>query len=226
MTDWLIIKKETSNQIPLVLIPGWGFTGAVLATHPVFAGETLITSIGFTSPGMEAGLLDFLAQQQIDKVRIMGWSMGGNVGVDFTLQHPAMVASLSLVAVRQSWPAEDIDLTRQSLFEPTGAGLEKFYRKCFLGTKSDYKQLTPLLKSYIEYCDVDFFDTGLAYLAQHRMVDSLPLPVHIIQGENDIVCPLSQMVQFSSDTEVSVLTGGGHFLFSHPDFRVGGLKHD
>ncbi len=220
MTDWIIINKDATEQPPLVLIPGWGFTGAALATHPAFAGETLMTSIGFTSPDMLAGLVGLLVEEQIPQVRILGWSMGGNLAVDFTMQHPEKVASLTLASVRKSWPAEDIDLTRQALFEPTGVELEKFYRKCFVGAKADYKQLTPLLKSYVEYCDVGFFDAGLSYLANHQMPESLSLPVYLIQGEKDLVCPITERVQFSSETEFTMLAGAGHFLFSHDSFKL------
>ena len=60
MTEWLMIERGEGQRIPLVLIPGWGFTGAVLKDHPVFAGETLVMSTGFTSPDMLVGLVEFL----------------------------------------------------------------------------------------------------------------------------------------------------------------------
>ena len=222
MTDWLMIERGEGQRIPLVLIPGWGFTGAVLKDHPVFAGETLVMSTGFTSPDMLVGLVEFLQGQDIAQVRILGWSMGGNIGVDFTIQHPELVVSLTLAAVRNHWSAEDIDFTRQGLFDATGVGMETFYRKCFLGAKADYRQFAnTLLSSYAQKGDVDLLDAGLTYLASYRMVDSLPLPVHIIQGEKDVVCPVAEMVKFGSDTKTTMLAGAGHFLFSHAFCRCG-----
>lgn len=221
MGDWLIIKRGAAQQVPLVLIPGWGFTGAVLKDHAAFRAEALLVPLGFTSEDMLAGLFKFLEEEEIDQVRILGWSMGGNLAVDFARRYPHHVVSLTLVAVRQHWCAEDIAFTRQGLHEGTGLGMEKFYRKCFLGSKSDYRQFASnLLMSYAEERDVCFLDKGLNYLGAHHMPESLAMPVHIVQGTKDVVCPVTEMVQFASNTQTTMLDGVGHFPFSHTDFRV------
>ncbi|MDA3835578.1 MAG: alpha/beta hydrolase, partial [Spirochaetales bacterium] len=157
----------------------------------------------------------------LEEVRILGWSMGGNLAVDFALQHPERVSSLTLVAVRQFWCKEDIDCTRQGLHDVSGIGMEKFYRKCFLGAKADYKHFaTDLLSFYANDRDVAALDTGLTYLATHRMPQSLPLPVHIIQGTKDVVCPEHEMVHLQTRTQNTMLDGAGHFPFSRADFRL------
>lgn len=219
MTDWLMINRGGPQQVPLVLIPGWGFTGHVFKDHAAFKDETLIVPTGFTSPEMGVELSEFLAEKQIGQIRILGWSMGGNIGVDFTMHHPEMVSSLTLVAVRQRWHAGDIDFTRQGLFDATGVSMAKFYRKCFLGAKADYNQFATLLMSYTQNYDVDFLDQGLTYLAAHRMPASLPLPVHLVQGNKDVVCPVSEMVNFPA-AQATILDGVGHFPFSHKGFRL------
>ncbi len=216
-----MIERGTGQQVPLVLLPGWGFTGAVLKDHVAFAAESLLVPTGFTAPDSGAGLLAFLNDHGLKRVRILGWSMGGNIGVDFAQRHPDRVSALTLVAVRQRWHQEDIELTRQGLLDVTGRGMEKFYRKCFLGAKSDYRRFaSQLLMSYTEHCDVALLDKGLTYLSGHRMPDSLSLPVHIVQGRKDLVCPVAEMVHFSSTAQISMLDGVGHFPFSHVDFSV------
>ncbi len=214
-----MINRGGPQQVPLVIIPGWGFTGQVFNDHAAFKDETLIVPTGFTSPEMVGGLSEFLADQQIGQIRILGWSMGGHIGVDFTMHHPEMVSSLTLVAVRQRWLAGDIDFTRQGLLDATGVSMGKFYRKCFLGAKADYNQFATLLMSYPQNYEVDFLDQGLTYLAAHRMPESLPLPVHLVQGDRDVVCPVAEMVNFPA-SRITMLAGVGHFPFSHADFRL------
>ncbi|HSE42726.1 MAG TPA: alpha/beta hydrolase [Acidobacteriota bacterium] len=43
-------------------------------------------------------LVNLLDQLKIDRAHIVGNSMGGSLGIDFTLQHPSRVASLTVVA--------------------------------------------------------------------------------------------------------------------------------
>ena len=43
-------------------------------------------------------LVDLLDQLKIDRAHIVGNSMGGSLGIDFTLLHPSRVASLTVVA--------------------------------------------------------------------------------------------------------------------------------
>ena len=221
MADWMMLKRGGDRQVPLVVLPGWGFTGEVLRDQPVFAGETLIVPEGFISPDLIESLVVFLADQQIDVVRILGWSMGGNLGVDFLGQYPERVRSLTLVAVRRSWPVAEIGLTRQGLVDPTGTGMDTFYRKCFLGARVEYQEfIGHHIVSCVDHYDFELLDAGLDYLAGYRMPEALSLPVHIIQGEKDIVCLASEMVHFSSDTRLTMLAGAGHFPFSHADFKI------
>lgn len=221
MTDWLIIHRGDKHGVPLVLLPGWGFTGVPLADYSVFAGETMIVPAGFISSDSAESLAVFLVDQQIDAVRILGWSMGGNIGIDFLGQYPERVLSLTLVAVRQSWDAAEVELTRKDLRDGTGVGMDKFYRKCFLGAREEYQQFIRNGLGFIaDPGNLDRLESGLDYLAGHRMPESLSLPVHSIQGTKDIVCPATEMVHFSSDTQVSMLAGAGHFPFSHTDFQL------
>ncbi len=206
-------------QPPLVVLPGWGFTGAVFTEHPVFSSENLITCMDFPTPLMLTELLDFLDARQIDRVRVLGWSMGGNLAIDLALKHPQYIASLTLVAVRRSWPGDEVAVTRQGLLVPE-QGLVKFHRKCFLGAKKEYNRVLPLLTLPEGEAELAVLDGGLAYLASYAMPKSLPFPVKIIQGDKDVVCPQSEMVKFASKTETLILAGAGHFLFSHPEFTL------
>ncbi len=220
MTDWLLIERDEAGQVPLVLIPGWGFTAEVLRDHPLFANMSLIMPTGLTSAVMIQGLNDFLLSEKIDQVRLLGWSMGGNVALDFARKFPHTVTELILVAVRRCWSAEAIAFTREGLLDPTGVGMEKFYRKCFLGAKADYKKFaSTMLAGLLEQRNVAFLEQGLDYLASYQMVESLAVPVHIIQGEKDMVCPITEMVCFP-EAKSTVLKGAGHFPFSHPDFSL------
>ena len=220
MTEWQIKNRGKHGQSPLVVLPGWGFSGAVFVDHPAFASETLIVSMQYTAPDMLAGLVDFLITHKIKQVRVLGWSMGGNIGLDFILEYPEYASSLILVAVRKHWATADIALTRKGLLDATGQGMATFYRKCFLGAKTDYKLCTPLLNSYAKKHDVALLEQGLSYLETYTMIDSVPVPVHIFQGEKDVICPENEKVTFSSQTKNTTLAGAGHFVFSHVDFKI------
>lgn len=220
MTDWCIKNKKSRSLPPLLLLPGWGFTGQILAEHPVFAGESLVYSRQLTHPDLLTGLLDFLATENIIQVRVLGWSMGGNLALDFLRMEPHYVASLVLVAVRNHWSAAELAMTRSGLSDATGKGMSLFYRKCFLGAKADLKGVSSQLETGFYESDVALLDAGLSYLGRFTMPEFLPLPVQIIQGDRDVICPVSEMVHFSSPTTTEICTGAGHFLFSHSGFKL------
>ena len=62
-------------------LPWWGFSGAVFVDHPDFASATLIVSMQYTAPDMLAELVDFLTTHKIKQVRVLDWSMGGNIAL-------------------------------------------------------------------------------------------------------------------------------------------------
>jgi len=214
------IRNENTGTIPLVLIPGWGFTGEIVVGHPAFCEETLITNSEMTNSEMVESLIDFLAAHHIAEVRVLGWSMGGNLAIDLLIQKPELVSCLTLVAVRQQWPSPEVEATRGGLLASNGQGLAKFHRKCFAGQKAEYTRLASRLGDITAGMDTALLGRGLDYLASYSMPASLSQSVHIIQGDRDLICPAAEMVRFHSESNITLLGGAGHFPFSHPEFTL------
>jgi non-heme chloroperoxidase len=117
---------ETSNgrgQDPLLLVHGWG-TGravwhglvALLADrHRVISvdwrncGDSGRTTRGNTVAGIAADLVAVIAGLGLERVTLVGSSLGGNAALRAALDHPDLVGRLVLVDAPQHWFADGLD---------------------------------------------------------------------------------------------------------------------
>ena len=201
-----------------VFLPGWGFDGRVieLANHPhpwanpntpldpATAADTLVT---------------FLDQHKIESIVLAGWSMGAYLAIDFALLYPERIKALYLLAIRQSWPPQELEQIRTELDANPVKFMKTFYRKCFLGHKQDYRKFTDSLEeSYIADLDPVALKTGLAYLQNFPLTDQtnklakLDLPIYLLHGAKDIIAPPTERPSIPG--AVSQLTKtAGHPVF-------------
>ncbi len=213
------IQRGTGNQQEtLVFLPGWGFDGQV-ARHGVWPEDAdLVVPTEFCHADQVAELKEYLAQMQVAKVALVGWSMGANLAWDFATTYPEQVSSVTLLAGRSHWPPAEIAAIKADL----GAGLQKsmqgFYRKCFLGHKDMYRCFAEELEiGYLARLSQDFLVAGLDYLASFPLAGQAPdgVSVQVIHGRKDVVAPCLQRPQIAGAVE-QVVEAAGHLLFTHP----------
>lgn len=204
-----------SGDTPLLFLPGWGFDARLLHLFKLYHGKTLILPDSFVDPScFEEELLLFLHKEKVGKMAIVGWSMGAQLGLGFAAAHPGRVAALDLVAMRGSWPRQDIEVIKEGLSRDFRGFMSEFYRKCFLGYRAAYKEFTLALQDdYLQKNDRKKLVAGLDYLRHFRLPPSLPagIPVKIIHGRKDVVAPVSNMARLPG-AACEIMPHSGHMV--------------
>jgi pimeloyl-ACP methyl ester carboxylesterase len=196
-----------------VFLPGWAFSGRVLAlAEPPL--PWIFPDFVPAVAELPEKLLEFLDSQGLDRVHLVGWSLGAHLAVDFALAHPGRVASLELLAMRSHWPAAETEAIRQGLRQSKGEFLRDFYRKCFLGYKKEYRRFVAELEGdLLAECDLALLERALAYLAAWRPPGRLPAcPLRCWQGRRDVIAPQTEQIVLPG-AALRLLEHGGHAVF-------------
>lgn len=219
---------------PVVLIHGFGgdlnnwlFTQPSLAeTHRVIALD--LPGHGGSSKDVGSGdlatfsrtLTAFLDALDIPKAHLVGHSLGGGVALRIALEHPARIASLSLIC-------------------PTGLGTEidRAFTQDFI-TAGRRKQLLPVLQKLfadkslvrtamaedlLKFKRIDGAQSALAMIATAnfgegyqkevlvgRLAELGGLPAQVIWGALDQIIPARHAAGLPENVKTYVLSGAGH----------------
>lgn len=178
-------------------------------------GQNLILPASFIDPGTFVDdLFAFLAGQGLEKIRIVGWSMGAQLALECALAFPVRVSSLDLYAIRKNWPEGEIEEIRAGITADFHSYMVGFYRKCFLGYKKFYTEFVrSLQEEYLVRIDRNILLAGLDYLEKYTMPDRAPSGVHtrIIHGRKDVVAPVDEMVDFAG-INGEIIRNAGHMV--------------
>ncbi len=202
---------------PTLFLPGWGFDGRILTlSNPT---PRWLSPYTFIDPEtIEMELLQLVAANNISKFRLIGWSMGAMLGLEFAAKHPDLIDSLVLIALRSLWPAQQINEIRSAFsLDPEGF-LKGFYRKCFLGNKQLFRDfcgnLEPSMLSAAKTQEKRLM-RGLDFLARFTVPDPLPgMDTRLIHGGQDIITPFEERPTLP-DASVETIDSAGHMVFLH-----------
>ncbi|MFO7606966.1 MAG: alpha/beta fold hydrolase [Desulfurivibrionaceae bacterium] len=218
--NFSIIGNSEVRPAPeyFVFMPGWGFDGRVIELRP--DDQTWIVPDRQLDPESAIyDLVSFLDRQGIGPVIPVGWSMGANLALDFTLAHPDRVQALYLLAMRQSWPARQIAEIRADLGKDPAGFMRNFYRKTFLGHQPEYREFAAdLEKTYLADLDPARLEKGLDYLEKYDLgarsgaIADLEIPIYQFHGGKDIIAPPSEMASVPGAVR-QMIKGAGHPLF-------------
>ena len=200
---------------PTVFLPGWAFDGYVLGLvkpmpHWVFP-ESIIDPHTLVED-----LCSLLTEEDMGPVRLIGWSMGASLALAFAGSYPEKVASLTLVSLRHQWSRKETDQLARDFADDPAAFLKTFYRKCFLGDRSSYKNFSRLLEPrYIKLLGTDVLDClqrGLDYLSKSDCRTVPGIPTQLIHGRQDIIAPVAERAKLP-DASVEIVENCGHLPF-------------
>ncbi len=218
--NFSIIGNSEVSPAPeyFVFLPGWGFDGQVIELLP--DGQTWIVPDRQLDPESAIDdLVGFLDRQRIGSVIPVGWSLGANLALDFTLAHPDLVQALYLLAMRQSWPARQIAEIRADLGSDPAGFMRNFYRKTFLGHQPEYRKFAAEMENtFITNLDLTRLEKGLNYLekydlgARSKKIAELKIPIYQYHGGKDIIAPPSEMASVPGAVR-QMIKGAGHPLF-------------
>jgi pimeloyl-ACP methyl ester carboxylesterase len=136
-------------------------------------------------------------QLKIDRAHIVGNSMGGSLGIDFTLQHPSRVASLTLVASGlNGFPVSKEDQEKMNAIFKTAAdqgvdaAAEMWINNPMVAVTSKQPSTEGLLKQMIHenssilrmrYWPIEKMDPPAV-----KRLGEIKVPTLIVLGEKDV----------------------------------------
>ena len=213
------MELHPNAGVPTVFLPGWGFDGRIVhlfrpAPNWIYPENTLDPET------ITQDLLHLLISKNIKKVRLVGWSMGAMLGLEFAARHSNLIESLLLVSLRTHWPAPEIKEIRAEFSQNPEAFLKNFYRKCFLGDKQAYNNfratLEPLYLAAIQ-TNSERLQRGLDFLGTFKIPTPAPnIPTRLVHGKQDRVAPVKEMATIPG-AAVEIINNAGHFVFRHED---------
>ncbi len=210
----------------IVLIPGWAFDYRVF--NAVDWKYDCFKAVKFSPFDFAEELKDFLTGRSIEKISLLGWSMGGFLACNFAAEYPEMVEELILVSVRERFDPEYLREAAEKIRQNKRAWLYKFYLGCFSQLDragSDYFK-KELLSDYLEGMEAEELISGLAFLAQAKICPEALAGIKKIRffhGEADAVVPAAEARKISSllpRAEFISLPGLGHNVFLNKSFEA------
>ena len=213
--SFLNIDQGLDTKTPTVFLPGWGFDGRILRLLNPF--PSWIYPETFLEPGtIEQDILHLVAECNIKRIRIVGWSIGAMLGLDFAAKYPEKVGSLILISLRSHWPEHEIKKLQVEFAENPENFLKGFYRKCFLGDKESYRNFCKTLEPlYLKDIDTNGgkLQQGLDFLKKYKTPTQVSaIPVRLIHGKQDIIAPVTEMATLKG-ADVEIVENSGHAAF-------------
>jgi pyruvate dehydrogenase E2 component (dihydrolipoamide acetyltransferase) len=225
--------RQGEGGEPVVLIHGFGADlNNWLFAAPALAADRVVYALdlpghGGSSKDVGAGDVAFLAgavgqfldAQGLDRVHLVGHSLGGLVAARVALESPERVASIALVAsaglgeeINGEYIRGFIDAERRRDLKPV---LELLFADPGLVTRQ-------LVDDVLRYKRIDGVDPALRAIAAavygegrqrtvlHDRLAELDLPVLVVWGREDRVIPASHAERAPEGAQVHVLDGRGH----------------
>ena len=213
------IGPHPDTEPPTIFLPGWGFDGRIvrlLKPSPSWIyPQTILDPETITQD-----VLHLLVANNIKKVRLIGWSMGAMLGLEFAAKHGGFIDSMVLVSLRAHWPGHEIEEIRSDFSRNPESFLKGFYRKCFLGDKKAYRNFCATLEpSYLAGLNKykERLHRGLNFLATFTIPSALPdVPITLLHGKQDVIAPVTGMPALPG-ADVEVVDNAGHSVFLHED---------
>jgi len=202
--QWSTSLKQHYRVIRLDL-PGFGLTGP----HPLDQYEVK-NDVDFIN--------GFIKRLALEKVHIVGSSLGGRISWQYSLQYPEQVKSLTLINSlgypQESWPPA-IEMAQWPLLDTLVANLSP--RFMFdIGLKEIYFDKDMVDEHLIDrYYDLAHFPGNMdafpkrvkAKLDTHSIeIKNIKVPTFILWGEEDLYFPVERASDFNHDISQSSVT--------------------
>ncbi len=204
----------------LLLLPGWAFTSEIILEL-----DLPFDYIYFPGPNLPhplEGLPELLNKAGIEKVSLLGWSMGAFLASEFARRCPERVQSLILVSATSSFDKDQIEPLEEEIRKDRTRALRRFYRRCFWSRPDALKWF---MSSHMEECmetwDTDSLLEGLSYLkmAHLDLRDFPPSILMVLHGEKDLITPPNRIPKLPGDVEPVIFPKACHLPFLEPGFK-------
>lgn len=209
----------------IVLIPGWATDYRIFACLNLNYNYILPHQVNLFD--FNDKLLQVLNKKSLEKVSLLGWSLGGFLAVEFALKNLNRVERLILLSIRGRYDSKVLDEIKRKIIKNKKAYLYKFYLECF--SDADKEELAwfkkYLLRDYLSWMELPDLILGLDYLAGVSFSPESLSPVknvRIFHGQEDKIVPFKQIEEMGhcpAGVEFICLPGCGHIPFLSPNFK-------
>lgn len=206
----------------LVLIPGWA------ADCRVFDNLDLkfnyLIPVSFSPFDFEKSLLEALRQNNLKKISLMGWSLGGFIAAQAAYKYRDLIDKVFLISIRRKYKIERLAEIKNYLLKNKKAYLHKFYQHCFSQGEEKPAFINNLFKIYCEELTLDYLIETLDYLGNTeinlKLLGSIP-GITIFHGKDDAISPFGEAESIANDlpqAEFIIFKNTGHMPFLREDF--------
>lgn len=229
----------------LIMIPGWGMSGAIWSPlEKELAVDFNLSPVDWTGVEAPDGFVQNALRCVPDDAgrtfSIMGWSLGSLVALTLAARYPRRVARLILFGGTSrfiidksggyfgGWPLKVIQKIKADLIKAKEKTLFDFYQSMFSQSERHSEQSRRFLQEFgfdLLRQPVETLLAGLDYLI---FADCRPhllrikAPLLLIHGSQDRICPVKAVEYIRSqvrvETRYRMVPDGGHMLFfTRPD---------
>lgn len=196
---------------------------------PGYHGSLPLVPMSFA--GLAARLVELLDELQLDRVHLVGHSIGGMVAQELAATAPERLLSMTLVATTAAFGGRDESFKREFLarrLAPLDAGrnlaeLAPELVASLLGDDPDPGGVELAVKS-MAAIDEAAYRAALACLVTFDRREALPgyrLPVLLVAGERDRTAPVATMARMAekiTGSRLVTVAGAGHLVpLERPD---------
>jgi pyruvate dehydrogenase E2 component (dihydrolipoamide acetyltransferase) len=226
-------RRGPETGVPVLFLHGYGGDlgnwlfnlDAVSAATPVIAldlpghGQSDARLPGTSLADLSAFIAAFLAQIGVDRVHVVGHSMGGAIGAQLALDHPALVASLALINSAGLGREINGDYTRGFASAASRRELKPVVEQLFADPSLASRQMVDDLLKYKRMDGVGELLAALqgSLFANGQQADTPVLrladrevPLLVVWGAQDRVIPVAHARNAPPRATVQVLEGAGH----------------
>lgn len=199
---------------PVVLIHGFGVSSAYFVPtaerlareFDVYApdlpghGRSDSPTYALDIRGLARALIRWLDAMQLDRVVLIGNSMGAQIAAEVAVRHPQRVERLVLIGATLDRPARNVPRALARLLWAAVFESPSLYPIVL----KDYVRMTPRVPA------------EFAAMASHRIESLLPRilqPVLFIRGENDVIAPdawTKELASLTPHAQIAVIPRAGH----------------
>jgi pimeloyl-ACP methyl ester carboxylesterase len=207
----------------IVLVPGWASDYRIFTTLDL--RFNYLVPLDFSPFTFEEDLLVALKKNDIAKISIIGWSLGGFVAQEFALKYADLIDELILVSIRKRYEVESLKDIKRHLVRSKKGYLYKFYTQCFSKKDRMHYFRENLLRVYCEELDLDYLLKTLDYLEnaeiKPQLLDNIKR-ITIIHGEYDRIAPVQEAIDIKDKiphARFICIKDAGHIPFLEEDFK-------
>ena len=225
--------ESRPDRAPVVFVHGfggdlnsWMFTQPALAERwrtvaldlPGHGGSTKVLD-GADESSFAAVIDRALSALAIDRVHLVGHSMGGGIALTFANWQPGRVASLTLIASAQLGPEINGGFITEFLSAQRRREVQEALKllvhdpalvsRAMVEEVLRYKRLDGV-QAALERVAAEWFPGGVQRVDNAVLAANLGLPVQLIWGKDDRIIPLGHAQALADKMPVHILDGVGH----------------